>query len=82
MPVGRNDLCDCGSGKKHKRCCAVKKTSDQRVRTAIFAVLLVLVAGVVVAALVERFKTYDPEVAEGKVWCDTHQVFHDAPQQQ
>jgi uncharacterized protein YecA (UPF0149 family) len=21
FPAGRNDLCPCGSGKKHKRCC-------------------------------------------------------------
>lgn len=24
--VGRNDPCPCGSGKKHKKCCAIKAT--------------------------------------------------------
>ena len=27
MTVGRNDLCPCGSGKKFKKCCAVKKAA-------------------------------------------------------
>jgi hypothetical protein len=26
--VGRNDPCPCGSGKKHKKCCAIKTLSD------------------------------------------------------
>jgi SEC-C motif-containing protein len=25
MAVGRNELCPCGSGKKYKHCCALKK---------------------------------------------------------
>ncbi|MGU3443898.1 SEC-C metal-binding domain-containing protein [Bacillus cereus] len=27
MKIGRNELCDCGSGKKYKKCCAAHKTS-------------------------------------------------------
>lgn len=27
MTIGRNDPCPCGSGKKYKKCCAVKRDS-------------------------------------------------------
>ncbi len=27
--VGRNDPCPCGSGKKYKKCCALKQTSSR-----------------------------------------------------
>jgi uncharacterized protein YecA (UPF0149 family) len=30
--VGRNDLCPCGSGKKFKKCCSDKLTSEHRMR--------------------------------------------------
>jgi hypothetical protein len=30
-PVGRNDPCPCGSGKKHKRCCGAAANDDVRV---------------------------------------------------
>lgn len=29
--VGRNDPCPCGSGKKYKKCCALKTTLERRV---------------------------------------------------
>ena len=28
LKVGRNDPCPCGSGKKYKKCCMLKKDSD------------------------------------------------------
>lgn len=27
--IGRNDPCSCGSGKKYKKCCALKGASDE-----------------------------------------------------
>ncbi len=27
--IGRNDLCPCGSGKKYKKCCMMKKHETQ-----------------------------------------------------
>ncbi len=29
MKIGRNDACPCGSGRKYKRCCAIKQTVRQ-----------------------------------------------------
>lgn len=39
-PVGRNDPCPCGSGKKHKKCCADKVIEISAERPAIDASLL------------------------------------------
>lgn len=33
--VGRNDPCTCGSGKKYKKCCALKLNNQKRVYTPI-----------------------------------------------
>lgn len=30
IEVGRNALCPCGSGKKYKKCCALKQPSSRR----------------------------------------------------
>jgi hypothetical protein len=35
LPVGRNDLCSCGSGKKFKRCCLRRRRSEQGVTASI-----------------------------------------------
>ena len=28
--IGRNDICDCGSGKKYKKCCELKNINSIR----------------------------------------------------
>ena len=37
MKVGRNDPCPCGSGKKYKKCCLGKETSDTKDPRAMYA---------------------------------------------
>jgi hypothetical protein len=33
-PIGRNDPCPCGSGKKYKQCCLAKDEAAERARRA------------------------------------------------
>ena len=35
MKVGRNDPCPCGSGKKHKHCCAAREHKRATVRDSL-----------------------------------------------
>jgi hypothetical protein len=52
MAVGRNAPCPCGSGKKYKRCCALKTgKSTLGGRMAIWVVGLMLLTGAVVMLL-------------------------------
>ena len=44
MSIGRNELCPCGSGKKHKRCCLPKREAESA-RTADVARGLITAAG-------------------------------------
>ena len=46
--AGRNELCPCGSGKKFKKCCALKKTRARG------ATIMMLVVGVLLAYLIAR----------------------------
>ena len=46
--TGRNDLCACGSGKKFKKCCALKSGGGNSLAT----ILIVLVATAVLGAVV------------------------------
>ncbi len=34
MKIGRNDPCPCGSGLKHKKCCAAKDDADRTAQLA------------------------------------------------
>ncbi len=49
--IGRNDLCSCGSGKKHKNCCfkrgvLTNKKSQNKIALGVVAIILV-VAGII-----------------------------------
>lgn len=73
--AGRNDICACGSGRKYKKCCALKDTADRRSR------LLMIVVGVFVAgALVVGVVSYTTGGGAGstRVWDPVHGHYHDA----
>ena len=73
VKAGRNDACPCGSGKKYKKCCELK-TQKARGNT----VMLVVVAGLVIAGLVAGISSFTSErdPAAGKVWSPEHGHYH------
>ena len=76
MPkAGRNDSCHCGSGKKFKKCCAVKQ---QKSRTGVLLVglLVAALAGGVYAAVVGFGEDSSATAAPGRVWSPEHGHYH------
>lgn len=72
---GRNDLCHCGSGRKFKKCCEGKTTSQRQSRYLIIAVGAALAAALV--AGVASFTT-DTNSSTVRVWDPAHGHYHDA----
>jgi hypothetical protein len=70
--TGRNDLCQCGSGKKFKKCHGVKTASDRQSKF-----LMIVVGGAVIAALaaVVASVTTERSGAE-RVWDPVHGHYH------
>jgi hypothetical protein len=73
--AGRNDLCPCGSGKKYKKCCALKEQRS-RVSTLMLVVLAVVLAGGVYAIFVGFNDDGSSFAAPGKVWSPEHGHYH------
>jgi hypothetical protein len=71
----RNQACPCGSGKKYKRCCAIRREKNRRWLwiAGVIVVLLGLAGGAVVSL---RDASTEPQ---GKVWSEEHGHWHDAP---
>ncbi len=73
---GRNDKCDCGSGKKYKHCCA--RTAEQGGLT--WSLMIVGLVGVLIAvvyftiAAVRHDQSKTP--APGRVWSAEHGHYH------
>ena len=68
-PVGRNDKCPCGSGKKHKNCCmgkvSAKASAAGRVATGLQTWKLVLIGvGIIVVVGGVLFFTGFPRAAQ------------------
>jgi hypothetical protein len=74
MAPQRNDPCPCGSGKKYKACCAVKRQRSQWIAI----VSVVVFAGVAAWALKTAIDQSD-EAPDGKVWSSEHGHWHPAP---
>ena len=82
MSVGRNEPCPCGSGKKHKHCCAGKKERTPQSMWTTVLVALVLLGGLVLAGVSFMQDESDREAAgpaNGRVWSEAHGHWHDAP---
>ena len=73
--AGRNELCPCGSGKKYKKCCALKK---QRARgaTVMMLVVGVLLAAGVIAGITAMTGERRGDPNAGKVWSPEHGHYH------
>jgi hypothetical protein len=76
MSVGRNASCPCGSGKKYKRCCALKKgKTSVGGWAAISAIGLMLLAGAVI--MLSSLGDLDSEpTGPRRVWSEEHGHWH------
>jgi hypothetical protein len=81
MNAGRNEPCPCGSGKKHKHCCAGKTPWYREPKWTGALVALVLLGGLFLAgiAFTEAGDDADGAATPGRVWSEEHQHWHDAP---
>jgi hypothetical protein len=75
-PIGRNDLCPCGSGLKYKRCCANKRDRmPLGSRIALALVVAVLLGGLIFfLASLDEFAA--PSAGPQRVWSEEHQHWH------
>jgi SEC-C motif len=72
--LGRNDLCHCGSGKKFKKCHALKSEAERQSRF-----LMLVVGGLLVAGVAVGVASYTGKAASGtRVWSPEHGHYHDA----
>jgi hypothetical protein len=73
--AGRNDLCSCGSGKKFKRCCAIKQQNARGSRLMTIVVFAVIAGGI--AAAIASFNDEGSSAPmAGKVWSPEHGHYH------
>ena len=72
---GRNELCPCGSGKKFKKCCALKQQTNRGNTVMLVVVGLLMAAGVV--AGITAFTSERGHVSRpGGVWSAEHGHYH------
>jgi len=71
--AGRNELCPCGSGKKYKKCCALKQRSN-RGNSLMLLIVGLLIAGVI--AGISSFTSDRPAGNAGQVWSPEHGHWH------
>jgi hypothetical protein len=81
MKVGRNEPCPCGSGKKFKHCCALKKDQRSRMQDSLFkgvfllfGPLAVVLIGVIAYSALRGPSTTDEGLE--RVWSSEHGHWH------
>ena len=84
MEAGRNAPCPCGSGLKHKHCCAGKTAWYRRpawtaALVALFLVGSLVLVGVMITRPSDGTSGPPGPAPEGKVWSEEHGHWHDAP---
>jgi hypothetical protein len=74
--AGRNDKCPCGSGKKHKYCCANKGPNPWTGRI-MMGLILAMIVGAVAAGLSSfgQHSSYTG-AGPGRVWSPEHGHYH------
>ena len=75
VKAGRNDACPCGSGKKYKKCHALKQQSNT-VSKIVIALLVAVLAGGAYAAVVGFGDKGSSVAAPGQVWSPEHGHYH------
>lgn len=72
---GRNDKCDCGSGKKFKQCCGAKTQADGGSRFLLIALAAVIAAAIFLGLSAARHGG-SSAAAPGQVWSPEHGHYH------
>lgn len=72
--AGRNETCPCGSGKKFKKCCALKQRN--KLSKLVVALLVAVLAGGVYAVVVGFGDKGSSVAAPGQVWSPEHGHYH------
>jgi len=73
--IGRNDPCPCGSGKKYKRCCALKvNQTSWQLRIVIGLVAVCLLGGLII--ILTTADDIEPGGPPGRVWSPEHGHWH------
>jgi hypothetical protein len=75
--IGRNVLCPCGSGRKYKRCCALKKRKSSLGSRITFSLvgLILLCGAIFMLVSLDDFGSSD-SVAPRRVWSEEHGHWH------
>lgn len=75
---GRNDPCQCGSGRKFKNCCQQMGGSASTVtsKTAMIVVAVVVVLGIVILGVSLTVGNGQVDCPPGTVWSAAHQHCH------
>ena len=74
-PVGRNDLCPCGSRKKYKKCCELKQRTT-RGSTMMMLLVGILMAAGVIAGITAMTSDRRDVARPGGVWSPEHGHYH------
>lgn len=73
--IGRNEPCPCGSGRKYKRCCALKaQKASLGSRIAISVIGLMLLTGAVYMFV--SINDDDQALQPERVWSEEHGHWH------
>lgn len=72
---GRNDLCECGSGKKRKVCCDTK-TAGTWPNRVLLALVAAAILGGVAAGVLSYGEASSAAPVPGKVWSPEHGHYH------
>ncbi|HUE86124.1 MAG TPA: SEC-C metal-binding domain-containing protein [Vicinamibacterales bacterium] len=75
VKAGRNDACPCGSGKKYKKCHALKPQGSKMSKLMV-ALLVAVLAGGVYAAVVGFGDEGAAVAGPGQVWSPEHGHYH------
>ena len=76
--IGRNQICPCGSNKKYKKCCALRKTQmSLSMKLSVIAISIVLLGGLVIfLSSLDDIETSFESAAPGRVWSEEHGHWH------
>ena len=76
IKAGRNESCPCGSGKKFKKCCAVKQDRRKRVSTVLVVFVAAVILGAIAFGTVSMGEDSSSTPVAGKVWSPEHGHWH------
>ncbi len=72
-PVGRNDRCPCGSGKKYKQCHGTSASALTNGQRWLYALVAIAIVGGLMLAITSRS---DEEALTTGVWSAEHGHYH------